>query len=133
VEVVIEELLNGFDPSDHHVLIVDDDPLLLSSISMMVDSMGFSSSQAKDGVEAVEHFRAQPEAISLVIMDVEMPRLDGISATQKIREINPSAKVILCSGHTKQDVWKAKPNAFLLKPFMHLDLRETMRTLLRKE
>ena len=133
MEVVIEELLNGFDPSDHHVLIVDDDPLVLSSISMMVDSMGFSSSQAKDGVEAVEHFQAQPEAISLVIMDVEMPRLDGISATQKIREINPSAKVILCSGHTKQDVWKAKPNAFLLKPFMHLDLRETMRTLLRKQ
>ena len=60
-----------------------------------------------------------------------MPRLGGIEATRKIRELDPSAKVILCSGNTKQDVWKAKPDAFLLKPFLFHDLRAIVQHLLQ--
>jgi two-component system chemotaxis response regulator CheY len=133
VGVAIEELLNVSEPPERYILIVDDDPFMREAVSMMVTSMGMRSCQAKGGVEALEQFQAQSEKISLVIMDVEMPELDGIQATHKMREIDPSAKVILCSGHTKQDVWKARPNAYLLKPFMHMDLRETVRNLLKRE
>jgi CheY-like chemotaxis protein len=133
LEVAIDPVLSDAKPVEHHILIVDDDPMMLEVVSMMVLSMGMSSSHAKDGLEAVEQYRTQGDRFSLVIMDVEMPVLDGIKATQRIREIDPAAKVILCSGHTKQDVWKAKPNAYLLKPFLHMDLRETMHNLLREE
>lgn len=116
-----------------NILIVDDDPLVLDAISMMVTSMGHGYQLATDGEEAVGLFQAQAETIALVIMDVEMPRLGGLEATMKIREINPSAKVILCSGHTKQDVWRVKPSAFLLKPFMHLELRDLIHRFLHQD
>ena len=109
-----------------NVLVVDDDPLVLETVALLVTVMGFSAHRAKDGLEALELFRAQSKSFPLVIMDVEMPRLGGIEATKKIREINPSAKVILCSGHTKRDVSLADPDAFLSKPFFFHDLREVI-------
>ncbi len=114
-----------------NILVVDDNSLVLDTICFLVTSMGYHAHRAKDGIEAVEQFEAQSDSISLVIMDVEMPRLGGIEATHRIRELNPSAKVILCSGNTKQDVWKAKPDAFLLKPFMFQDLRAIIQHLLQ--
>lgn len=116
-----------------NVLIVDDDPMILGVISMLVQSLGHKCHSATDGQEAVEVFRSKPEAFSLVIMDVEMPHLDGIEASLKIREIDPSAKVILLSGYTKKDVWKAKPNGFVLKSFMHIELRELIARLMEPE
>jgi len=114
-----------------NVLIVDDDSLVLDTLCYLVTSMGYKAHPAKDGLEAVQQFEARADSISLVIMDVEMPRLGGIEATRKIRELDPSAKVILCSGNTKQDVWKAKPDAFLLKPFLFHDLRAIVQHLLQ--
>jgi CheY-like chemotaxis protein len=118
-------------PTVVNVLIADDDSMLLDTLCFLVTSMGFNAHRAKDGLEAVEQFEARSDSISLVIMDVEMPRLGGIEATQKIREMNPSAKIILCSGYTQRDLWRAKPDAFLLKPFMFHDLRVIIQNLLQ--
>ncbi len=112
------------------VLIADDDPMFLDTITQQVQAMGFASQQAKDGWEAVETFQEGAGSISLVILDVEMPRLGGIDAALKIRELDPAAKVILCSGNTRADVWKAKPNGFILKSFLFIDLRRVVQTLL---
>lgn len=114
-----------------NVLIVDDDPILLETLDFLVTSMGFTAHKAKDGLEAVEQFEARPDSIPLVIMDVEMPRLGGLEATRKIRELNPSAKIILCSGYTQLDLWKAGPDAFLAKPFLFHDLRAIVQKLLQ--
>jgi CheY-like chemotaxis protein len=116
-----------------NILIVDDDPILLDTLCFMVTSMGFTVHQAKDGMEAVALFEARSDSISLVIMDVEMPRLGGIEATHIIRKMNPSTKVILCSGSTKRDVWSAGPDAFLPKPFLFHDLRAIIRHLLQSD
>jgi CheY-like chemotaxis protein len=126
-----EQPLPVVNPDVVNVLIVDDDSMVLDTLCFLVTSMGYKAHLAKDGVEAVEAFEARADSISLVIMDVEMPRLGGIEATHKIRELDPSAKVILCSGNTKQDVWKAKPDAFLLKPFLFHDLRAIVQHLLQ--
>ncbi len=120
-------------PAVVNVLIVDDDSLVLETLVVLVTSMGFHAHMAKDGLEAVEQFAARSDSIALVIMDVEMPRLGGVEATRRMREINPSAKVILCSGNTKEDVWKVRPDAFLLKPFMFQDLRTVILHLLQAD
>ena len=120
-------------PAAGSVLIVDDNPLVLESVSMLIDSMGYSTITATDGQAAVDTFAEQSEKISLVIMDVEMPRLGGIDAAQRIRAMKPSAKLVLYSGFTRQDVWKAKPNAFLHKPFMHFELRDVICNLLKED
>jgi CheY-like chemotaxis protein len=115
------------------VLIVDDDELTLEVIAMMASRLGHTVHLARDGQEAVELFEASPESFALVIMDVEMPRLDGLQAAHRIREINPSAKLILISGNTKKDVWKVKPNAFVLKSLMHMELKDLVVRLTQPE
>jgi CheY-like chemotaxis protein len=121
----------GIKPSIVNILVVDDEPLVLETLCILVTSMGYHVHSAKDGLEAVDLFEARSDSISLVIMDVEMPRLGGIEATHIIRKVNPSTKVILCSGSTKRDVWSAGPDAFLPKPFLLHDLRAIIRHLLQ--
>ena len=117
-------------PITNNILVVDDDPNMLTALTMMVTSMGFACHQAMDGCMAVELFEKLSETISLVIMDVEMPHLNGIEATHRLRTIDPKVKVVLVSGHTEQNVWKAKPNAFIAKPFMHIELRRVVDNLM---
>ena len=116
-----------------NILVVDDEPLVLETLCILVTSMGYHVHSAKDGLEAVDLFEARSDSISLVIMDVEMPRLGGIKATHIIRKMNPSTKVILCSGNTRRDVWSASPDAFLPKPFLFHDLRAIIRHLLQSD
>lgn len=113
-----------------NILVVDDDPLVLDTICFLVTSMGYQAHAAKDGSEAIDLFEARSASIPLVVMDVEMPRLGGVEASQIIRKMEPSTKIILCSGNTRQDVWQADPDAFLLKPFMFNELRAVIQKLL---
>jgi two-component system, cell cycle sensor histidine kinase and response regulator CckA len=121
----------GIKPAIVNILVVDDEPLVLETLCILVTSMGYHVHSAKDGLEAVDLFVARSDSISLVIMDVEMPRLGGIEATHIIRKLKPSTKVILCSGNTRRDVWSACPDAFLPKPFLFHDLRAIIHHLLQ--
>ena len=73
------------------ILVVDDDPDLVESVSMKLESEGFAVDKAYDGVEAWDRIKAQRPA--LVILDVMMPRLDGwatltqMQADERFREI----------------------------------------------
>jgi CheY-like chemotaxis protein len=110
------------------VLVVDDDSMVRECVAVCFSSLGFNVIQASDGVNALEIYRAEGDGISLVFMDIVMPGMDGITATQKIREINPSAKVILSSGGTAGHVLSdANPNAFLPKPYKHQTFCDVVR------
>jgi CheY-like chemotaxis protein len=130
-----QHLGSAFAPKSHipNILVVDDDLFVLESVAMMVNYIGFKAVTASDGRQAVEIFSQQPSAFSLVIMDIEMPRMNGIEATKQIRAVDPDAKVVLYTGHTKQDIWTVKPNAFLLKPFLHMELRQVLERILGEE
>jgi len=62
---------------------------------------------AHDGQEAVDIYSEQSNEIDLVIMDVVMPKMSGVKAAEKIREVNPDAKVIFCTGYDKTDALPA--------------------------
>ena len=72
------------------VLIVDDHPVNRDLLRIMLQAAGCDTLEAADGVEAVEAVSTRP--VDLVLMDVRMPRMDGISATQSIRRLDQPAR-----------------------------------------
>ena len=102
------------------ILIVDDASLMRTIIKDVIVKRGFEIvGEAKDGYEAVEMFRMYSP--DLVFLDITMPGLNGIEALRQIMEINPRAKVIMCSAlGQKQLVAEAiqiGASDFIVKPF----------------
>jgi len=79
------------------ILVVDDDPVIRNALFEFLSSRGYQVSLAQNGKEGVMKFQeAEPE---LVILDLIMPEMDGVEALEKIREIDPEAKVIVLTGY----------------------------------
>ena len=107
------------------VLIVDDDPFIRRLIATTLEDVsGFVLLQAADGQEALEVARANPPAI--VFLDIDMPRLDGISACRTLRaEHGPDARIVMLTAAGREQettAIDAGADLFLTKPFSPLDL-----------
>jgi CheY-like chemotaxis protein len=111
----------------HGVLIVDDDQFIRKLIATTLEDVSeFELHEAADGLEALEVARrARP---SLVFLDVDMPRLNGIEACRRLREDdagNELTIVMLTAAHgdrVESDAEQAGADLFLTKPFSPLDL-----------
>ena len=89
------------------VLVVDDSMFVTKQISQILTSEGFDVvATASDGVEGVERYKELYPDIDLVTMDITMPRMDGVSALEKIMEFDKDAKVVMISALGKQDLIK---------------------------
>ena len=103
------------------VLVADDEAFVLKSTSTILRHLGFDVVCAADGREAVELFSAMKDEIDWVLLDLTMPRLDGVQACTQIREIRNDARVILMSGYTQEATAEGfnscSCSAFLKKPF----------------
>jgi two-component system chemotaxis response regulator CheY len=108
-------------------MVVDDDPLIRRLIlTTLHDVAGFRLVEAGDGQEAVE--RAPGEAPEIVLMDIDMPRMDGIAACARLRRAPATARstiVMLTGSHdetSERRALEAGADLFLTKPFSPLDL-----------
>jgi PAS domain S-box-containing protein len=118
-----------------NILVVDDEPDILESTSELLEAMNFRAFQARDGVEAVDLFKARPAGFSLVLMDLTMPRMDGREAAHALRALDPDLKIVLCSGFNQTDLAKdirlpATISGFLQKPYTMKDLRKVLEEVL---
>jgi len=113
------------------LLVVDDEIMMRLCVTAILTAIGYDVVEAKDGVEALRVYQAMRSEIALIIMDIIMPRMDGIAATNAIKALEPSAKVILMSGTTEQLPTEAQADAFLSKPFRGKDLVEVVQTTLQ--
>ncbi len=115
------------------VLIVDDEPAVRSAARRILQRMGFATLEAAHGREAVELFRAHTDDISVVILDMTMPEMNGDEALRLIREIDPDAPVLISSGYN--DIESSRPlqqaTGFLLKPYTPQELAERLREAIR--
>ncbi|GAB4366202.1 MAG: hypothetical protein Kow00128_09420 [Deltaproteobacteria bacterium] len=112
------------------VLIVDDEEHVRRVCTEMVQALGMRPVTASDGREAVELFRRNPGEFDVVLLDLTMPNLDGMSACAELRRIRPEVKVVLCSGYDERDslpLLSGKEFAgFLQKPYSLALLREAL-------
>ena len=86
----------------NRVLIVDDELFFLEAIDEILSAGGYDTVRAEDGGEAIEKI-ADPR-ISVVVLDVRLPDMDGISVLAKIREQRPELPVIMLSASTDQEI-----------------------------
>ena len=99
-------------------------------VRVVLESAGFQVMEAVDGREAVETFEKHQQKIDLVMLDVTMPRLDGISALEKIRAIAPDIPAILCSGMGAESPASAgEHTGFVAKPFAPDEVLQLVREL----
>lgn len=106
------------------VLVVDDDPSLLSTLQEWLSLEGYEVRVAGDGLEAAE--LARWEAFDVVVTDLRMPQLDGLGLLNRLETLAPDVRVIFLSGNaTKGDVIEALREGrsfdFLEKPLPGLD------------
>jgi PAS domain S-box-containing protein len=119
---------NGHDCT---VLVAEDDAINMMIVQHIINKMGFSLVQAKNGLEAVEKFRHQQ--LDVVLMDVHMPIMDGIEATKKIRAIEGAVRhtpIIALTADTmkgeKEKCFQAGMDEFLSKPFRQQDITQLL-------
>ena len=104
-------------------LVVDDDELMRGCVAEMLSDMGHEVILADDGLEALLVFRAMRAEICLAVMDVLMPRMDGVAAAQVMKASDPAFKIILMSGQAPP---AAQADAFISKPFSRQAFTETV-------
>ncbi|MFJ5963379.1 MULTISPECIES: response regulator [unclassified Bacillus (in: firmicutes)] len=102
------------------VLIVDDAAFMRMMIKDILVKNGFDVvGEAENGAQAVEKYKEMSP--DLVTMDITMPEMDGITALKEIKQIDPSAKIIMCSAMGQQsmviDAIQAGAKDFIVKPF----------------
>ncbi len=108
-------------PGRERILLADDELMIREIGRKVLESAGYTVITASDGREALEVFERERTGLDLVILDVTMPLLSGIEVLERMRELDPSVRVILSSGYSAGSDCggpiEARPAAFLQKPY----------------
>jgi two-component system, cell cycle sensor histidine kinase and response regulator CckA len=119
--ISLEEELNFPRGNAELILVVDDEVTILESSKLLLENFGYQVLTAEDGLEALSLYQQQQDKISVVLMDMMMPYMDGETAILGLRAINPQVKIIANSGlalsHQPSLGHDLKVNAFLYKPY----------------
>lgn len=124
-------------PATGTVLLVDDEDMVLDLCSAMVERLGYRVFTASDGKEALDVFQKHAGEIDCVILDLTMPRMDGIEAFERLKRIRSDIKVIVSSGYSGQEVEHRlqgkEPAGFIKKPFELNVLRNELARVLKND
>ena len=117
------------------ILVVDDEEEILKAMQNLLKGLGYQSAIASSGKDAIEKFEAmKPE---VVLMDINMPEMDGINCAEKIFDLNPHAKIAFITGFEVEgldefdDRIKDSVKTFLTKPVELADLSSALSRLLQ--
>jgi len=103
------------------ILLVDDEEMLRSLGRELLEELGYTVYLAENGEQALEVFAAQRNEISLVILDMVMPKMGGKEAFMHLREQAPGLKVLFCSGYscdgTGDELVELGASGFIQKPY----------------
>ncbi len=115
------------------LLVVDDAPQMLKAFRDILESQGCEVFEAENGEDALlKYAELKPD---IVLMDILMPKLDGISATKRIMEDDPNARIIVISAVGKsgleEECLVAGAKQFIVKPFKIKELLNSINKLVK--
>lgn len=109
------------------ILICDDEPLAVERLSRLVTQLGHQVvATASHGYEAIQI--AQFYAPDVILLDIQMPGMDGLSCAQELRQLDPMPAIIFCTAfdHHALDAFKSHAEGYLLKPVMQQELQQVL-------
>ena len=115
------------------ILLVDDEPLILKGLRYTLEQEGYEILTAADGEEALQVFFEQQ--VDLVLLDVMLPKLDGIQVCQRIRESsNVPILMLTAKGEDMDKILGLEYGAddYMTKPFTILEVKARIKTVLRR-
>ena len=115
------------------ILVVEDEPRILAFVARGLEAEGFTVDSAMDGVEALRW--AREERYDVVVLDLLLPRLDGLTVLRELRQHRPELPVVILSARsdlaTKLRGFRFGANDYLAKPFSLEELIARVRVQLR--
>ncbi len=117
----------------YNVLICDDQPDIVNALKIYLTPEGYGLYEAYNGRQALEIIRKEP--IHLVLLDVMMPEMDGITATAKIREFSNIPIILLTAKSESQDMvlgLNVGADDYVTKPFVPVEVLARVRSQLRR-
>lgn len=119
------------------ILLVEDDDQVRAFVRLLLTTDGYEVIEARAGAEALVKAAEAGKRIDVVVSDMLLPELSGYDVARKIKEANPSVKILLMTGYVEGEIVEksvAELNAvFLDKPFTPARLRRAIRDLLNAE
>ena len=131
---VEKEMIPDLPGGNEHILLVDDELVLLDVCCMLLERLGYRISKADGSIPALEMFRQAPDSIDLVLTDMTMPKMTGDKLAVELLKIRPDLPIILCTGYSVQisseKALKMGIRAYISKPIVRADLARIVRAVL---
>ncbi|MGI6688438.1 MAG: response regulator transcription factor [Christensenellales bacterium] len=115
------------------ILLVDDEPILIKGLKYTLEKDGYETLVAYDGEEALAQFRENE--VDLILLDVMLPKIDGITVCQRIREVSNVPIIMLTAkGEDMDKILGLEYGAddYMTKPFNILEVKARIKTILRR-
>ena len=116
------------------ILVVEDEEALLKLTVERLEESGYEVLQARDGIQALEIARSYKGSIQLLLTDVMMPRMGGITLARNLSELRPDTRIVFMTGHAQRDTSNREAlqtgAVAIQKPFSHDQLMGAVRAAL---
>jgi len=122
-------------PGRGRILLVDDEEMVRALGEIILEQNGFSVVTAQDGDEAIAAYEANADNLSLVLLDMSMPKRDGYEVARAMRAIRADTPIVLCTGHvgieTRSRFAELQVDGYLQKPYHLNELLEIVESLVQ--
>ncbi|MBI4427918.1 MAG: response regulator [Ignavibacteriales bacterium] len=119
------------------ILIAEDDEMMRIAAQKLLELEGYHVISMPDGREALKAFMENVGRIHLIFSDLEMPHLNGIQLTRKIKAVDPSVEIVLTSGNLhaglRQELQEAGVQHFIPKPYRPEDLFDMIQRICKEK
>jgi len=116
---------------DEHILIVDDETMLLEMMQKMLQQLGYTVTALSDSPQALRCFLSTPSSYDLVITDLNMPNMTGLELAKAITAERPNTPILLCTGYneriSEEKIKICGIHALMMKPVGMKEMADTIR------